>query len=269
MFEITFYAASLWLVALITLLLASSIFAGSSDRSARAFSIFTITVVMWVASCGCFFASATEEVATFFMRTNYFTGTLTAISFWYFTLTFPENKKQTRGVKAVMLFLGILMALLHYFEYLYTYLGLVTTNLSIKTVSVIDRAVAVAEQYKWGWTFADGDFLFYMVFASFWLAGICVIYVKSKNLQEEKLRKHATYMFYSMVIGVIPPTIMNVILPGYHVFAPFWFGVLSISVWISAVAYTIIKFQQLNVRLVYAELLVFVGLLLLFINLFV
>ena len=142
-------------------------------------------------------------------------------------------------------------------------------NLSIPVTNrfIITSSFEVAGPQKWGWNFGEIDFMFYGIFFGFWMSGLAIIYLKSTFLKFN-FKRNARYMFFAMVVAISPPALLNIVLPGLNIFNPFWFGILSTLGWTSLVGYSIIKFNQLNVKIIYTELLVFVAILLLFINIF-
>jgi hypothetical protein len=265
--DISFYTASSWTVALIIFNLAFAIYIGSKDLSARAFVVLITTAALWVTSCGFFFAATSEQLALFLAKTNYFFGALTGISFLSFALTFPENTPPSRGTRLFLLILVFLMIPLHYLYDILKVLHLDTNFISQDFV--INSVHRVEGLQRWVWEFGDSDFIFYIIFCSFWLAGLAMIYIKSKLLPQASLRKHSKYMFWAMVLAVSPPALFNVILPGFHTFSLFWVGVMTMPLWVAFISYTIIRFQQMNVRAIYTELLIFACILLLFISIFI
>ena len=76
-------------------------------------------------------------------------------------------------------------------------------------------------------------------------------------------------MFWSMTIAVIPASLTNIILPRLGIFDFIWLGPFTFIGWVSLVSYSIARFRQMNVRAMFAEVLLFVMGAVLFINIFV
>ncbi len=255
-------------MAAIVLSLALAIVLGSKDYSARSFAFLITVVSLWIISTGFFYSSTNEILASFFMNTNYFLGTLISVSFFYFSLTFPENTVPSRGTRIFLSLLSVTMLPLYYLYDISLLLNKINLSIPVTNRFIITNAFEVVGPQKWGWNLGEMDFVFYSIFFGFWMSGLAIIYFKSTFLKSD-LKNNARYMFFAMVVAVSPPALMNIILPGLHIFNPFWFGILSTLGWTSLVSYSIIKFNQMNVRTVSAELLILAAIGLLFLSIFI
>ena len=87
------------------------------------------------------------------------------------------------------------------------------------------------------------------------------------NIKELVKRKNLFAMFLVFTIGFIPSTLGSVVLPNYFGIHQFhWMGGLTHVVWVSIVAYSIVKYNQMNVRYVITELLILATMELLFLS---
>ncbi|MCK5027288.1 MAG: hypothetical protein KAS07_02635 [Candidatus Pacebacteria bacterium] len=102
----------------------------------------------------------------------------------------------------------------------------------------------------------------------FWAAGMTMLYLKYKH-SKEKERSQNFYMFLAMMIAIIPTSFLNIILPDFGYYTFDWVGTLTSIPWVSVLAYSIIKHNQMSVRVVLTELLVLTAILIFFISIFV
>jgi len=269
-FEITFFAVGAWIVGLMVVFLSIAIYLGSKEYSARTFAVLILFVAAWVINSGLFYSSTTEQLAGFFMRTNYFLGTLVAVGFYYFCLSYPGDYRPSFifrvSAASLALFMIPLAYLGDFFLALEQYFNItapLTKNL------VIESAYAIDGIQKWGWVTGDFIGVFNVVFFGFWFAGLATLYAKYTFIIDPTQKKKTLHMLVAMMVGIVPVGLTNAILPELHVFDFFWYGVISTLGWVSVVSYSIMKYGQMNVRAVYTELLIFIAIFLIFISIFI
>ncbi len=76
-------------------------------------------------------------------------------------------------------------------------------------------------------------------------------------------------MILTINIGAIPPVVMCDILPRFGYFDLDWLGPITGIVWVSIITYSILRYRQMNVKAVAAEVLAIAMSIILFINIFV
>ncbi len=76
-------------------------------------------------------------------------------------------------------------------------------------------------------------------------------------------------MFFGLLLGIIPPTLANIILPtlGYYEFN--WIGPITSAIWILIIGYSVVRYRQMNVRTVITEVLAIAITSIFFINIFI
>ncbi len=247
------YSIAAFIIALVVLSLDLVIYVGSGNRSSRAFVFFTFVVALWVTSHGFFRAVSHAEVAESLIRLNYFFGGVIAAGFFYFSLVFPEDRKPRWWI------LPSIVALQSLFFYLYFF-----------TDALLLETIWVGGIQMWEWGYGSSWFLFEIFFFGFWLSGIGVIYAKYRKAPRgDVAKKRLQYMFIGLVIGVMPPGIVNVTLPRFGYYELDWSGPLTSLGWVCVIAYSIMQFRQLDVKAVAAEVFVLVMTVVLFVNIFV
>lgn len=76
-------------------------------------------------------------------------------------------------------------------------------------------------------------------------------------------------MLIAVIVGLIPPTISHLILPLFGYFELNWFGPMSGILWVTIMTYSIIRYDQMNVRAVVTEVLAIAMSAIFFINIFI
>jgi hypothetical protein len=270
MFELTFFSVGAWVVGLIVIFLSMTIFLGSREYSARTFAVLILFVAAWVINSGIFYSTTSEYLAGFFMRTNYFLGSIVGIGFYYFCLSYPGDYRPSFIFRASTAALVLFMIPLHYLADVFlTIEQFFNTPAPVAINLVVESAYAIDGMQKWGWITGDFAVVFNVIFFGFWFAGLATLYAKYTFIKNTEQKKQTRQMLAAMMIGVIPVGLTNVILPELHIFGFFWYGVISTLGWVSVVSYSIMKHGQMQVRAVYAEILVFIAILLLFVSIFI
>ena len=179
-------------------------------------------------------------------------GFIIASVFVYFALVFPENKKPRNSVVLLLTALNILLLPVYFCKDLF--LG------EVVYVGGIE-----------GWEWGQGPLLpiYDLFFVGLWVVGLTILFRKSKKYigaEGHKLR----FMFWTVFIGILPIEITSLLLP--RIFDNFnfdWTSSISMIGWTSFIAYTIIKHNQMNVKTVFTELLIFMAIIILFLNIFI
>jgi hypothetical protein len=192
-----------------------------------------------------------ERLATLINHFSFALGGAIAQSFLVFALTFPDKKK----IPGLVPVLAILFVLATYLLYTNPY--------------VIGDAYYIGGMQGWAWQQGILIGLYDIYFFAPWLIGLYAIATRIDQVSSEHQKKHLTFLFYSLVIGVLPSGIFTMILPRYGIFEFDWISSLTHILWPTAIAYSIIRHNQMNVHTVYTELLIFACILLLFISIFI
>ncbi len=248
--NISIYTIIIWITAIFIVSLDTVIIIGSKNLSSRLFSILSFLTAIWVASQGFFILSINQEIAIILIKLQYLLGISIAIGFYHFSSVYPYDRKMSKK----SFILSILVILI--FTYLYFF-----TDTLISGIREIDKIS------RWAWNFGKLHLLFDVLFYSLWTTALYRIY-KTYKLESGKLRLNLKNMFLALFLGIIPPSIANILLPSLGYYSLNWVGPITSFIWISIVAYSSIKYRQMNVRTVIAEVLAIGMTVVFFINIF-
>ncbi|OIO49226.1 MAG: hypothetical protein AUJ39_01430 [Parcubacteria group bacterium CG1_02_42_13] len=251
MIVVDIYSVLIWLFAVITSSLGLVIFLGSKTPSSRAFLIMLFSYVFWMTGVGFLKSTTNVDIAEFFARFDYFMGGIIAAAFLYFCLLFPEDKKPNRWIAPALILLEIVFIPLYYY-------GLIICNATL--ISGIQR---------WGWHFGPLAFLFDLIFNGFFIAGLFILYFKYKKSQPGAAKTNLKFMFWSILIALIPAAVVNTTLPRFGYQALNWFGPMASLGFVVLISYSVMKYRQMSVKAVAAEVFVLVMAIVLFANIFI
>lgn len=271
LFEFTPAVFSVLFVAFVVLNFTLIVFLGNRNTMTQAFVRLGILIALWMLHVALWYGAREQALALFGLRTAYFYGVLTGISFYMFCRTFPKNIPFPNKERHLLFSIEILL----FFAYFTPYIILGLTTLFGDPV-VYRNDLLVSHMFPspgpqwWGYSFGDHWFLLFDgPFTFFWVLGFVVLFKRSLSLSDPLDKKRLSYMFWAMVIGIIPPTLANVILPHFGIFSLHLYGLFSSIAWISLLLYSILRYDQMNIRVVYAELLTVTALLLLSLSIFI
>lgn len=269
LFEITPVVIGVLLIGMLVGNFAIMVFLGSKDPSSRMFVKMLLATTLWIFHVAFWYSARDPELALFGLRSAYFYGVLTGIYFYHFCRTFPENSVLPELEKKLLSLVSYALLLAYYVPYLVSVVNtLYNSSYSYPKELVASHMYPSSGMQYWGYEFGDLWFLLFDgPFLSFWLLGFIVLYKKYRETRSNQ-KLNIKFMLVAMLFGAVPPALINVVLPHFHIFSIHPYGILSSIGWVSILGYAIMKHNQMNVRAVYAELLVFAGIMLLFINLF-
>ncbi len=249
--EVGIHSILIWVVAIIIASLGLVIYVGSKEYSSRVFVVCVVFVTMWITGVGLLLSVNDHQFALFIARANYYLGNLIAISFLYFFLVFPDNTKTSYRIRLLLLISQIIL--------LYVF---------IFTDKIIENVEHVNYTAHWIWTYGELSYLFELIFIGSFTFGIIRLFSIYKKINNVFITNNLRMMMLIIIVGSIPPTLMCIILPRFGYFNLNWFGPITEIVWIPIIAYSIIKYRQMNVRAVIAEVVAVAMTLLFFINIF-
>ncbi|MFH1188290.1 MAG: histidine kinase N-terminal 7TM domain-containing protein, partial [bacterium] len=249
--SIGFVSILIWLIALVNGSLGLVVLFGNKNRVSRAFFNLLVWVSVWLIAQGLFYA-ANFEFAQYVSKSLYYWGGVLAAAFFYFVLVFPEGEKQKKWIIWSLILSQIFLAILYIF-----------------TNSIVYGAFSVAGLSRWGWHFGPLSLLFDFFFYLFWGGGIAILFKKFLQTKKgEPKHLQLKYMVIAMIIAITSPSFMNILLPRFGIFSLNWIGAVSVLNFVIVIAYSIIKYNQMDVKAVAAEVLVLVMVIVLFANIF-
>ena len=236
--EITTHSIIIWITAVIIGSLSLVIFMGSKRLSSRAFAFSIFWVMVWSLVVGLIPTATTAQVGSLYLKLSFLLGEITAACFFFLCLTFPEDirPKKITIILLVISQLTIIFCLL-------------------KTNLIIRPAFPIQTPLKWGQSYGPLWFIFDLAFFGFSTFGMVLLYKKIRLASDSLSKTHLRFMLATMLVGFIPPSLTTIILPrlGYYDLA--WLGPVTGLIWAGVVAYSILKYRQMNVRVFAAEVI--------------
>lgn len=242
----------IWMIATIISSLGLVIFLGSNNRSSRLFSLNSFLVSAWSVSVSFIPILRDSNSENLLLRFTFLMGIVIGSFFLVFSNIFPDNQRIDKRVIKLLLLVIVIFSMLLFLSDL-----------------VIGKSFVVAGTWHWGQNYGPLWFLFDFLFASLWIIGIRTLTRKLANTNDHISKINIKLMLVGLIIGVIPPTIFSIILPRLGIFSLNWIGPASGIIWVIIVAYSIIRYNQMNVRVVITQVLAIAMSAIFFINIFV
>jgi signal transduction histidine kinase len=244
----------IFIVATIQAIMGAFVFFASKSRSSRVFVLTLAFNTLWMTAIALFISAADAGLANLFVRVAYFAGILIGEGFFFFFLLYPDSTKRELGVKSI-----------------FTAVTLAFAYILFKTNLVITDAFSVGGISQWGWHFGPLWYSFSIVFYPMFFLGFALLLYKGLHA-EGLIRKNALLMFWGVLILISTPTLVNVVMPQFGMFQFIWLGPLLAITWVTVIAYAIIKYEALDIKVIakralaYALIVVVVGLVIVTIN---
>ena len=254
-----------WVAAFFVLSTALVIFVGSKKRSSRIFALASLITTLWIFFMGLDTSIPNDpnisQTALNFLnlipRITYFLGSIIAMMFFYFCLIFTKGENVFRWIPWIIIYVVIITFPIYFF----TDLLIVGESEWLTNDNLVNAEI-------WKYKIGILNISYNLFFNSFFVAGIYLIHKKMKEVANKDREIQLRLMFWTIVIGFIPPSIVSILFPFFGIYDYIWIGNLTPIIWTSAIAYSIIKHNQMNVRVVFTEILILAALFLLFLSLF-
>lgn len=252
MLEIDIHTSLLWMTAIIILSLDLIIYIGSNNISSRIFCIFSVVVAFWSISYGFFVSINESTIPLMLIKINHSLGIIATIGFIWFSHSYPNNIKITRFVIISSTIFGILYC-----------------SLILFTNSIISGLSNIPLPDRWSWNPGILYSTYVFIFLTCW---IYILYKisKSKLLAKSKFEYiNSTFMFWGLFLGITPPLILNIILPAVGIYGISWSGPIFSAIWVFVIGYSIMKYRQMNVKIIITEVLAVSMTTIFFLNIFI
>ncbi len=241
-------------VAFIEVVLSVIIFLGTKSYSARTFVVLLLSYAVWAVTLGVLQGIVTDPtLASFLFSLTFYQGLFITLLFFYFTLTYPDNTKPPYWVLVSLGIFFVSQFPVYFGE------GLIYTGVQPDVV-----------HFGWQWVYGPLSNVFLIPFSLFWGIGLFHLFFKSRTHSSPEMRKHLKFMFWALLISATPASVFTLTLPSffnihqYNVLSPIA-GILLVGV----LSYSIIKHNQMNLRVVGTELLILAAMFLLFFSIFI
>jgi signal transduction histidine kinase len=203
---------------------------GWKNISNRIYGLFVVNMVLWSFCLAMLYVSSDVSKALFWSRLIYLAGGLIPAFFLYFSFVFPESKISISPIKQCLIFVpNIILFVIYFFSDFFL------------------AGVVVQENMR-GFIYGHGHFLFDLHFAIFFLWAFLRFIKKYKN-STGIIREQLKYIIGGTIIGVILASITNVILPWFGYFNLLWLGPLLTATWLISIAYAIIRYRLMDIRI--------------------
>lgn len=260
-FEPNLTTHAIWLTTFVLFSLAIVIFLGSKKKSSRVFSYMTVTVALWTFMLGLHIAFPEHGnfvVLDTIPRVMHLLGITIILMILYFCVLFPDDQKVSHLIPAGMVGFVFLTAPVYFFT----------------DCIVGGKAEWIGHDMFggniWIWGFGQCLFMYSALFFLMFLWSIFLLYKKKKQAKDIFKKKRLNFMMWTIIIGLTPPAFGSIILPFlFQEYCFNWIGGITHIFWISLVAYSIMKHDQMNVRVALTEVLILTCTLLLFVNIFI
>ncbi|KKU51614.1 MAG: PAS/PAC sensor signal transduction histidine kinase [Parcubacteria group bacterium GW2011_GWA2_47_10] len=218
------------------------------DRKNLAFAFLLSSIGLWALVIGGLFLSSEGYSSDFLGRLSYVFGSSIAVLFCLFALRHTGKKLDVAGY-FILFFPLALIILLDLF-----------TNFFIRDVFVVGEAR--------GFLYGDLRFFLDAHFVLYFGAGF---FFFTRYIQKEtEPAKKQQYLFITAgtIVGVALSAATNIILPLYGRFDLLWAGPVGAGVWASILAYSVLRDDLVNIRVITTQMFVSVFLLIYFIHIF-
>jgi hypothetical protein len=234
--------------AFVVLNLGLVIFLGSKDITARAFAVMSFFFVVW-SLCNLLMTVSvqTSFLGNIFSRLAYALGVTVTFSLSYCCYV-QITKKRNTNLEITYFFLAIILMYL-----------MLQTNYLFLDGKWVGRVSWAGVQL---WINKEGPlaFVWYFFYAGPIFLGAGALFLQAKKEQDSARKKQFLSLFWIVLIGFIPPTILSVILPSYGIQSYDWIGGTAGILWVSVTSYILLRKdhseQVFPVLIVKAELIV-------------
>jgi len=252
MIIIDLHTISLWVIGILIISFDFVVYIGSEKTSSRLFSLFSIPVALWSISYGFMVSSTQSELPLILIKINHILGLVASIGFLFFSISYPNDRHIKKSIIVIMGILGIVYSYMIFFSS--------SMIISMYSIELPDR---------WGWNTGAMYFSYSIIFLLLWIIILHNLYNKKEYLVTKNDRLNQQFMFWGLCIGIIPPFILNITLPVFHIYGISWTGPIFSAIWVFIIGYSIIQYRQMNVRVVITEMLAISLTIIFFINIFI
>jgi len=250
--EIGIHAILVLMVAIFMGSFSLTVYLGGGTKSSRVFAHGVLCASLWAIALGLFISTEDKVLGIFLGKLTYFLGSLVASVLLVFFYVFPEDKK----IPKKLLFFLVISELIFFYIYF-------ATDLMVGDFSFSK------ELGFWIWKVRPLSLLFDVYFFSIFGLGIYRLYKNYAGENNLDLKRNLRYMLIAFVVGIIPPSLFDIILLKFGVFNLNWLGPITGLFWIMIVGYSMLKYQQMRVRLLFSEIFITAMLVISLMNIFV
>ncbi len=252
MIEIDYHTILLWTTSVLILSFDLIIYIGSNNKSSRIFCFFSMIVALWSLSYGFFISFTLSNIPLILIKINHSLGIIATIGFIFFSHVYPHDNKIPKRLMVVSTIFGIIYCAI-----------ILNSNL------IISGMFSVTIPDRWGWIPGVFYMSYVLIFLFSWIYILTRIGISKKYAKSKYEYLNSRFMFWGLLLGVLPPLILNIILPAFKIYGVSWTGPITSAIWVFVIGYSIMRYRQMNVKVVITEMLAVAMTIIFFINIFV
>jgi signal transduction histidine kinase len=252
MIDYTSHTILLWITGILIFSFDVVVYFGSKNISSRLFAVFSSFVGIWSISYGFMVAASEPQLPLLLIKINHLLGMIASLGFVCFSLVYPNDRPLKKSLAISLISIGIIFFLLFFI-----------------TDLMIPGMFQLSTPDRWGWVIGDVYFTYVIFFNAIWIIILTNLFKSAYILPEKTQRINQIYMFWGLTLGIIPPGLLNVVLPFFGVYGISWTGPIASAIWIFIIGYSIIRYRQMDVRVIITEVLAIALTIIFFINIFV
>jgi PAS domain S-box-containing protein len=226
---------------------------GNSKSSSRIYSFGLFLLALWASEIGFTYFVEDHGLRLFLARFGYLIGIAMSFSFFYFMLGFLEERKPDKRWPIIFFAIESILAIL--------FLG---TNLAVR-----ETFFSSADVLNQTWEFGPLIYVFYAMFIIPVIAAFVVLYKKIRKQTDETIISKIKQLFWSSLLGFFVGLSASVILPAFDIFTYAWLGPFFTLGWIILNSRDFIRQKFIPIRIILAEILIFILTIVLFLNIFI
>ncbi len=239
---ITAYSIPIWITAILITSLATVTYWGSNKRSSHTFAIAMYAVAVYTAAGAFFLFQNDYKIEAVGIKFMFFVSMLIPALIYIFIKAFADEKRPGGW----MIFWSlVVVGGAFYLNFFTDYIAGAPIALS-----------GIASGVFWGWKYGPYSLLLYIFSLTFYLAGVVILVKLFKNNPDHSFRANILLNLAGLFIGVSSPMICNTILPQLGNYDWVWFGQTSSIIWVSIIAYSILRYNKMSIKIVVTEVLV-------------
>jgi signal transduction histidine kinase len=249
------YSIPIWLVSIFIGAMATVIYWGSSKIVSKIFAFSIYIVTIYTISVAFFLFQEDFKLSAFGIRLTFFIGVLIACSIYYFIRALYADSRPNHSI------LFWLLSLSGISFYLFFY-----TPFIISDTVPYDGGIG---NIFWVWKYGKYSYLFLLIILPLYISGFRYLFKTYKIHKDTKSKMLVVFIMVGLLIGFLSQLILNTILPYIGNFNFVQIAPLSNFVWVSLLAYAIIRYNAMSIRLVITEILVIAVAVTTFTNIFI
>ena len=251
---ISSYAIPIWITVVLIASLATVIFWGSKEFFSKIFALGIFAVSLQTAGMAYFIFNADIKIEMFGFELINFLSILALSLLIYGFISLKNNRIPSKKVTlALLITLGV-----------FFYFAFFTSEIGGSPFLIKDSSIGMTV----GWTFGRFAPYFFVLNLVYYIIGFYTLYRARKIRTDKQERKNILIMNIAFFIGVISMICFNNYLPSLGIYDYVWIGPTSGIIWVSLLGYSIVKYHQMNVRLVATEVLIIAMVIIGFSNIF-